>query len=148
MEPLTLALDPDVLVNWMIRGTPRHAAALRLIEAEAGRSRASLGLVPQVLHEFLHVATDPKRFEHPLSMSDAVARVRHLWDAREVVRILPDATVLHRTLELLSSLPLGRKRILDTVLAATLQAAGVRRLATFNGKDFEVFPFLEVVEPR
>jgi predicted nucleic acid-binding protein len=42
---------------------------------------------------------------------------------------------------------LGRKRILDTALAATLEAARIRRLATFNGRDFEVFGFLEVVEP-
>lgn len=54
----------------------------------------------------------------------------------------------NRTLEFLDSLSLGRKRILDTALAATLELAGVRRLATFNRKDFEVFPFLELVSPR
>ncbi len=145
---MTLALDTDVLVNWTMAGTPHHAAARRLVETEIGRSGGMLGLLPQVLHEFLHVTTDPKRFARPLTMPDAIRRARALWDAREVVHILPDATVFHRTLELLSSLSLGRKRILDTVLAATLEAAGVKRLATFNGKDFEVFPFLEVVEPQ
>lgn len=41
----------------------------------------------------------------------------------------------------------GRKRVLDTVLAATLESAGVSRLATFNVDDFSVFGFLEVVSP-
>ena len=38
-----------------------------------------------------------------------------------------------------------RKRVLDTALAATLESAGIRRLATFNGADYAAFPFLEVV---
>jgi predicted nucleic acid-binding protein len=144
---VTLALDTDVLVNWLIRGSPFHRRARRLVENEVRRRSGSIGLVPQVLHEFLHVATDPKRFERPLSMPQAIALARELWDAQEVVRIIPQPTVMHRTLELLSTLSLGRKRILDTVLAATLEASGVTRLATFNGGDFRIFPFLEIVEP-
>jgi predicted nucleic acid-binding protein len=42
---------------------------------------------------------------------------------------------------------LGRKRLLDTMLAAILESAGIDRLATFNGDDYAVFPFLDVVEP-
>ena len=70
-----------------------------------------------------------------------------LWDAVEVERIVPGAGVAHRTLELLERLGLDRKRILDTALAATLEAAKVRRLATFNRADFSIFSFLEVVTP-
>jgi hypothetical protein len=42
---------------------------------------------------------------------------------------------------------LGRKRILDTALAATVEMAGVSRLATLNARDFALFPFLELVDP-
>lgn len=42
---------------------------------------------------------------------------------------------------------LGRKRILDTALAAALEAGGVRRLATYNVRDYQCFPFLEPVSP-
>ena len=49
---------------------------------------------------------------------------------------------------MIRTLNLGRKRILDTAFAATLEAAGVQRLATFNARDFAVFPFLEVVSLR
>ena len=46
----------------------------------------------------------------------------------------------------MESLRLVRKRILDTALAATLESAKVRRLATLNPGDFKAFPFLEIVE--
>lgn len=70
---------------------------------------------------------------------------RQLWNAEEVVRVLPSSEVLPRTLELMESLRLGRKRILDTALAATLEVAGIRRLATFNPGDFKIFGFLDLV---
>ncbi len=82
-----------------------------------------------------------------MSMEEGLRLVRELWDGREVVRILPAPIVVHRTVELLDQLGLGRKRILDTALAATLEAAKVDHLATFNEKDFQVFPFLEVITP-
>ena len=81
-------------------------------------------------------------------MEQAGRLAREVWDAREVVRLLPAPAVFHRTLDLLKSLRLGRKRILDTALAATLEAAGVRTLATLNARDYEVFTFLELVVPH
>ena len=128
-------------------GAPHHQAARRLFSAEVGEHGISLGIAPQVMHEFLHVSTDPRRFENPLSMQAGLRWSRDLWNASEVVRILPGPGVLDRTLELLGSLRLGRKRILDTALAATLELAGVRRLATFNPGDFRSFAFLQLVAP-
>jgi predicted nucleic acid-binding protein len=128
-----------------MQGAPRHAAARRLLDLEVQRHGNSMALVPQVIQEFLHVVTDPRRFERPLSMKDGLRWARSLWGAAEVVRVLPAPAVLDRTLELIAQLRLGRKRILDTALAATLELAGVRRLATFNPDDFRSFQFLEVV---
>jgi predicted nucleic acid-binding protein len=142
---LILALDTDVLVAWAMAGTPRHAAARRLFETEIRERGGSVALTPQVIHEFLHVVTDSKRFENPLLMADALRLARQLWNAEEVIRILPSPDVLPRTMELMERLRLGRKRILDTALAATLEAAGIRRLATLNPGDFTIFGFLDLV---
>lgn len=128
-------------------GAPRHEMAQRLLAAEVQERGGSLAITPQVMHEFLHVATDPRRFENPLSMREGLRWSQALWNAPEVVRLLPAPGVLHRTLELLGQLRLGRKRILDTALAATLELAGVRRLATFNPGDFRSFTFLDLVPP-
>lgn len=80
-------------------------------------------------------------------MEEALRRIWAIWDSEEVVRVTPSPEVLPRTLELLAEFQLGRKRILDTALAVTLELAGVRRLATFNPGDFKIFEFLEIVDP-
>jgi predicted nucleic acid-binding protein len=118
-----------------------------LIDREIKQTGASVGLVPQVGWEFIHVATDARRFDRALSMSEALMRWRMLWTGREAVRVPVPATVVLRTLELMETLDLGRKRILDTALAATLEINGISRLATINRSDFEVFPFLDLVTP-
>jgi hypothetical protein len=43
---------------------------------------------------------------------------------------------------------LGRKRILDTHLAAVLYANGVTRLLTSNPADFAVFNSLQIATPQ
>ena len=144
---MILALDTDVLVHWAMQGAPRHRAVRSFIRRAVSKDGLQLGLAPQILHDFLHVCTDARRFEHPLEMKQAIALARSLWDGKETARILPGPTVVHRVLELLATLRLGRKRILDTALAATLESAGVRRLATLNAADFRVFSFLEIVDP-
>lgn len=143
-----LALDTDILVHWANADCQHHGAVQEMIRSEVGVSGGRIGLLEQTCWEFLHVATDPRRFDRPLTMEQAVGRVRAWWDAPETARILPAGQVVHRTLELLELHRLGRKRILDTVIAATLESAGIRRLATLNGPDFQPFPFVEVVDPR
>jgi predicted nucleic acid-binding protein len=143
-----LALDTDVLVAWAMDGSPRNEWARRLFAREVQELGGSLALTPQVVHEFLHVITDSRRFEYPLSMADALRLARRLWEAGEVVRVFPTPDVVPRTLELIAALRLGRKRILDTALAATLEGAGIRRLATFNAADFAIFGFLDLVTPH
>jgi hypothetical protein len=39
---------------------------------------------------------------------------------------------------------LGRKRLLDTLLAATYHRAGVRRLAAGDWRDFELYGVFEL----
>jgi predicted nucleic acid-binding protein len=142
-----LGIDTDILVTWVMRGTPLHTAVRRFVEHEVHDRGGLLGLTPQVIQEFLHVVTDSRRFEHPLAMPEALRICRSLVSSREVQWILPSSEALPRTLDLLEKFNLGRKRILDTALAATLECAGVERLMTLNRRDYEVFPFLELVGP-
>lgn len=142
-----LALDTDVLVGWLHEESEHHEASRRLIEDELSDGETKLGLTAQVLFELIHVVTDGRRFETPLSMEDATDLVRNLWQSSDTDRVPASPRTLPRTLELLREYRLGRKRILDTALAATLEIAGIRRLATWNPWDYKPFPFLETV-PR
>ncbi len=144
---MILALDTDALVHWQMAGTGHHEGTRCFIEKAVQTDGVKLGLTAQVVHEFLHVTTDQRRFENPMTMIQATRRVREIWSAPEIERLLPGADVVSRTLVLLEEYSLGRKRILDTALAATLESAKVSRLVTLNGRDFEVFPFLEVIDP-
>lgn len=145
---MILGIDTDILVTWVMRGTPLHTAVRRFFESEIHDRSGLLGLTPQVVQEFLHVVTDSRRFEHPLTMPEALRVCRSLASSQEVQWILPSPEVLPRTLDLLERLQLGRKRILDTALAATLECAGIQRLMTLNRRDYEIFPFLELVGPE
>lgn len=143
---MIIGIDTDVLVNFVMDGSPHHEATHQLLKTET-RKGNQLGLTPQIIFEFLHICTDPRRFQRPMKMEQATSVAAEVWNGREIVQITPEPAVIYETLELLDKLTLGRKRILDTALAVTLKQAGVRRLATLNRKDFEVFPFLELVVP-
>lgn len=143
---MTIGIDTDVFVSWTMAGAARHDVARAFMQRQVAQGRG-LAFTLQVIFEFVHIVTDPRRFERPMTMHQALDVARNIWDAPEVVRVPPAPATLHRTLELLRTLGLGRKRILDTALAATLERAGITRLATFNGKDFKAFAFLEVVDP-
>ena len=98
---MTLGIDTDVLVSWLIEVSPRHIDARRLVENEVRERGGTIALTPQVVQEFLHVATDPRRFEQPLAMPEAIQRVWGIWDSEEVVRVVPTPEVVPRTLELM-----------------------------------------------
>ncbi len=144
---MIVALDTDVLVNWAVTGARHHVPIRSWVDA-ALDSGTKLGLTQQVCFEFLQVVTDPKRFEKPLQMPRAVGFVRQLWTSREIERVGGREDVIPRLCTLLHQHQLGRKRILDTALAATLHAAGIDRLATLNGRHYKAFSFLEIVDPR
>ena len=59
----------------------------------------------------------------------------------------PTPASTNQTLRWMREFNLGRKRILDTHLAAILHTSGVRRLLTSNSADFVVFGVLEIVTP-
>ena len=145
---MIVALDTDVLVHWLMKGSPLHARSKSFVRGHLqANSTNRIGLCPQVIHEFLHVSTDPRRFEFPLEMTGALELARRLWNTAETHRILPAPQVVQRTLELMRLYGLGRKRILDTALAAALESDGVNHLASFNQRDFVLFDFLVVLTP-
>lgn len=143
---MILGVDTDILVGWSVPGSLRHERVASWLQRQVAAG-IRLALAPQVVYELIHVVTDRRRFEPAMSMDEAVAWVEDFWSADEVERLSSPPQVVPRALGLLRQYRLGRKRILDTALAATLEAEGVKKLATLNGRDFEIFPFLEVIEP-
>jgi predicted nucleic acid-binding protein len=101
-------------------------------------------LAPQTLAEFIHIVTDGKRMPQPLAMPEAINRAEHWWQAAEVIRVFPDGQAVADFFLWLTRYQLGRKRLLDTMLAATFQSAGVKRVVTNNGRDFKALGVFEI----
>ena len=84
---MSLALDTNVLIPWLVHSAPGHAEARAFVESEITRDGGRIAIAPQVCWEFLHVVTDDRRFQRPCSMDDAAALVRAVWNARETERL-------------------------------------------------------------
>ena len=138
-------IDTDFLVAVEIKDHPFHPMAdglLNRILAEDG----CLALAPQILAEFTHVVTDHRRMPQPLNVSEAVNRADFWWNAEEVVRVFPNDQAASQFMKWIKQYRLGRKRLLDTLLAATYEANGIRKLITNNSADYTVFGCFELQE--
>ena len=61
-------------------------------------------------------------------------------------RIIPDDQVVSQFLAWMQEQGLGRKRLPDTMLAATCYRSGVTRIVTSNARDYRVFGVFELTE--
>ena len=76
---------------------------------------------------------------YTMSLAQAIERAGLWWNAAEVVQVFPTAESTLLFLGWLEEHKLGRKRLLDTMLASTLRAAGVTSVLTLNREDFSLF---------
>jgi len=111
------------------------------------RDHVSLVVTAMVLHEFVHLITDPRRFAPPVSMAEALALARGYLGRTNVKCLTTDEPALLGAFALLERHGLGRKRIADTLLAATLLRHQVVDFATCNAADFRAFEPLTLVDP-
>jgi len=138
-----IGADTSFLVALAAREHPSHQRAWSVFESEIRGQEASIALAAQVMAEFAHVITDPRRFERPLSMPEAVELCEEWWNSEEVRPVGVDVEVGVLFLSWMYDFRLGRKNLLDTLLAATYHRAGVERLVTTNWRDFRRYGVFE-----
>lgn len=139
-------LDTSFLVAVEIEEHPCHADARRILSELLDR-RDRFALAPQILAEFIHTVTDPRRFQLPLTMEVALRHSERWWNASEVDQTAPNHLALAFFHEWMLRHRLGRKRVLDTMLAATYRSAGIASLLTLNTQDFSVFGEFTCMSP-
>lgn len=142
---MNVAIDTDFLVRIAILEHPQHQVTVDLRNHYLD-ARKRFALAPQVLTEFIHVVSDSRRFENPLSMEKALQLSWDWWNAIEVEQIHPSVDTVKQFLDWMEKYQLGRNRVLDTMLAATYLSAGVTRLITGNPADYRIFSDLELIE--
>jgi predicted nucleic acid-binding protein len=139
-------IDTTWLVDLEVLESHRHAGALSLFQAWRKERSSLLAVYYHVFLEFQHVVTDRRRFERPLSMRAAIERTA-FWMDQERVRVLyPTEASFKRAQLWLSAWDLGRKRLVDTHMAAAYAEAGVDRLLTANPADFRTFEVFDLPE--
>lgn len=141
-----IGLDCNILVQLAFAEHTANAKSQAMVKAEI-ESGVDLVFPSLVITEFLHIATDGRRFSPPFTMPEAVAWIQEFMTNPAVRLLEPTKASLDQTLQWMKQFDLGRKRILDTHLAAILHTNGVRRLLTSNPSDFTVFGVLETVTP-
>ena len=133
-----IGLDTSVLVAHAIAEHPQHEASHQWLD-EALAKDHTFAITSGILAEFIHIVTDARRFETPLSVSEALERAAFWGEAREVTLLSADDVVNAQWLKWLTDFQLGRKRLLDTLIAVTWHVAGIREICTLNPRDFKVF---------
>ena len=82
-----------------------------------------------------------------MDMPTATQIANRWWAAKQVIQLFPDDASMKQFLAWVMQFSLGRKRLLDTLLAATFQQAGIQSIMTTNPADFTVFGVFTCVTP-
>lgn len=147
MATSDLALvDTNVLVNSVYEGAEHFAPSRTLIE-RAKASDAGLCVLPQNIAEFYAAVTSAKRVTEPKTADEALAAIDAFLALRGLELLPLPADVVSRLLELLRANPVTGLRVYDFHLVAAMLGSGVKRIYTFNTRDFERFSELEVLLP-
>jgi len=139
-------LDTSFLVQIEVTEQPGHKAAHQLKDRLMGEA-ATFALAPQTLCEFIHIVTDSKRFERPLTADEAVRRSEIWWNLKEVKNISSTGWAVQRFHAWMAEHRLGRKRILDTMLAATFEEHQIDHVITSDPGGFSLFKIFHIIDP-
>ncbi len=143
---MLIGIDTSFLVHFEIVESSAHQPARAWASARIEK-QDQFGIAPQVLFEFMHVVTDSKRFMRPLTISQALERAMIWWSAKETKQLTFPAQGLEVFQELMQTHSLGRKRILDTALAATFINSKIKHVVSYNWRDFSALGSFTVYHP-
>ena len=118
---MRLGLDTNVLVYAHLPVLDDSGRVRGYLQRRLADDRCSLALSALVLHEFVHIVTDARRFDPPVAMSEALAIARGYLNRTNIECLPVDEASVHLALDLLDTHGLGRRRrVADTLLASTL----------------------------
>jgi predicted nucleic acid-binding protein len=135
-----------VLIRWVQPGDLGFPVAATSIE-QLERSHAVPCYTSQNLGEFWNTLTRPAD-RNGYGYTPAVAHIR-ARDIEAKFRLLPDTLAVHNEWRrLLVDYRVSGVQVHDARLVASMRVHGVRRILTFNTKDFARFDQIEAVHPR
>src|SRR5882724_5292696 len=94
-------VDTNVLIYAHISESPQHEAVRSYLLGQLAQDDVTLVVTPNILHEFLHIVTDARRFDPPVPMTDALAVARSYLDRANVECLSVDELSLVSAIDLL-----------------------------------------------
>jgi len=139
-------VDSNVLLRWV---KPDHGDYPAIVSATDTilRHDGVLCYTSQNVAEFWNACTRPvDRNGYGLSPQDTDRRARFF---EEKLRLLPDSLAVHEEWrKLLVTQNVSGVQVHDARLVAAMRVHGVKRILTFNHKDFARYADIEAVHPR
>src|SRR6266849_10831646 len=139
-------VDSNVLLRWV---KPDHSDYSAIVSATDAilRRDGVLCYTSQNVAEFWNTCTRPvDRNGYGLTPQETDLRARFFEDN---LRLLPDSLVVHQEWRnLLVTHNVSGVQVHDARLVAAMRVHAVKRVLTFNEKDFARYPGIEAVHPR
>jgi predicted nucleic acid-binding protein len=139
-------VDSNVLLRWV---KPDHSDYPAIVSATEAilRHDGVLCYTSQNVAEFWNACTRPlDRNGYGLSPQETDRRAKFF---EERLRLLPDSLAVHEAWrELLVTHSVSGVQVYDARLVAAMRVHGIRRILTFNDKDFARYTETEAIHPR
>jgi predicted nucleic acid-binding protein len=138
-------VDSNVLLRWTQSGDPSFATVVAAIE-RLERTNSIPCFVSQNLGEFWNVLTRPADKNGYGRLPEEADRLARVIETK--FRLLPDSLAVHQEWRrLLIDYRVSGVQVHDARLVASMRVHGVKRILTFNSKDFERYKDIEAVHP-
>src|ERR1035438_4942601 len=139
-------VDSNVLLRWIKPNDRDYPVVVSAIDTVLQQG-AMLCYTSQNVAEFWNTCTRPlNRNGYGVSPQEADRRAKLFEDK---LQLLPDSVAVHREWRrLLVTHNVSGVQVHDARLVAAMRVQDVRRILTFNDKDFARYPDIEAVHPR
>lgn len=139
-------VDSNVLLRWVRPDDRDYPLVVSATDAILQHG-AVLCYTSQNVAEFWNTCTRPlERNGYGLSPQEADRRARFFEDK---LRLLPDSLAVHQEWRrLLVTQNVAGVQVHDARLVGAMKVHGVKRILTFNERDFARYPDIEAVHPR
>jgi predicted nucleic acid-binding protein len=138
-------IDSNILLRWVQPSDPDYAVVASAVAALV-RQKSILCYTSQNLAEFWNACTRPaERNGYGLSTQETDRRAQVL-ESR--LRLLPDSISVHQEWRrLIVDHNVAGIQVHDARLVAAMRVHGVKRILTFNEKDFTRYADIEALHP-
>jgi predicted nucleic acid-binding protein len=139
-------VDSNILLRWVKADHGDYPLVVSAIDSILRRGDV-LCYTSQNVGEFWNTCTRPlDRNGYGISPEETDRRAKFF---EEKLRLLPDSLAVHeKWRKLLVTHTVSGVQVHDARLVAVMQAHGVKRILTFNDRDFARYSDIEAIHPR